>query len=228
MKRNILIHNDNGDSQRAILNISNSLPFFEVPNIMVDNHAYQIEEIDNVDPINKIKVLDTDKDLTYIASIKNPYTDIVSALYYDEDNKELILTTHPDYFILRGTRGDNVELIAYSIGYYKESSYADSLSYPYKHTSLNLSTINKPAKYTKLTLNIHGISSRKTFRYRSGNTNTYYKDLNLIPFLKFKKSDVFGDSNLPIYKFEPLGSYRFIAKYYGYENPEYIYIPLVI
>ena len=228
MKRNILLHNDNGDAQMAVLNISNSLPIFEISDIMVENHAYQIEEIDNKDPINKIKIIDIDKDLTYIASIKNPYTDIVSALYYDEYTGELILTTHPDYFILRGTRGDAIELVAYSIGYYRESSYADSLSYPYKHTELNLSTVNKPDKYTKLTLNIHGIKSRKTFRYRSSNTNAYYKELNLIPFLKFKKSDVFGDNNLPIYKFEPLGSYRFIAKYYGYENPEYIYIPLVI
>jgi len=228
MRREIEIYNDNGDVQVTTLNLNNSLPFFNIPTIMEDNQTYESDDITNADPTNKIRLKSTGNDLKYIATIKNPYTDIMSALYFDSDNKELVLVTHPDYFLLKGVRGSDVELVGYTIGYYKESTYADSLSYPYQHTNLNITDVTKPDTYTQLILNIHGIKSRKTFRYRSNNTNPIYKDLNIVPFIKLKKSDVFGDANLPVYAFEPIGTYKFRAKYFGYDSPEYIYIPLVI
>ena len=228
MYRDVVIYNSNGDQLVTRLEINNSLPIFNVPEIIENNHAYEINDITNSDPNNKIKLLETSTDLQYIAHIKNPYTDILSALYYDPDNKELLLLTHPDYYILKGSRSNDSYVQAYCIGVFKESSFADTLSYQYEHTDIEFGTITKPDKYSTLLLNMHGIATRKRFRYRANNVNAIYRELNIIPFMKLNRKDVFGDINLPSYIFVPIGSYRFRAKYIGYDNPDYIYIPLVI
>jgi len=224
----VSIQDNNNNEYRAKMEINNSLPMFYITDQITNNHTYQTANISNQAPNNSIVVIATRTELTYIASIKNPYTDIVSSLFYNKDDNELLLTTHPDYYVLDGVISSDQTIQAYSIGVLKESTFADTISYPYKHINLPKLTISSPSKYNTMSLNIHGIKTKKPFLYKESSDSSIYKELNLIPMLQLDRASVLGDVSLPVYTLDPIGNYRFRARFYGNKKPQYIYIPLVI
>jgi len=224
----VSIQDNNNNEYRAKMEINNSLPIFIISNPILNNHTYQKATVTNKAPNNSIVVITTGTKLTYIASIKNPYTDIISSLFYNKDDNELLLTTHPDYYILDGLIASNQTIQAYSIGVLKESTFADTISYPYKYINLPKLTISSPSKYNTISLNIHGIKTKKPFLYKENSGSSIYKELNLIPMLQLDRASVLGDVSLPVYTLDPIGSYRFRARFYGNKKHKYVYIPLVI
>jgi len=224
----VSIQDKNNNEYRAKMEINNSLPIFNISDPILDNHTYQKASITNKAPNNSIVIINTGTELTYIASIKNPYTDIMSSLFYNKDDNELLLTTHPDYYVLDGVIASDQTIQAYSIGVLKESTFADTISYPYRYVNLPTLTITSPTTYNTMSLNIHGVKTKKPFLYRESSDSSIYKELNLIPVIQLDRASVLGDVSLPIYTFDPIGSYRFRARFYGNKKPQYIYIPLVI